>query len=272
MTSPYMPLFVGDYLADTAHLSAAEHGAYLLLIMTYWQRGEPLPDNDRRLARIARMSDDEWAASRQMLSEFFEVGDGAWVHRRVERELEVAAHRSAQARKAARASVNARAATAQRPISGRSADAQQAQERAVSLPEPVPEYTAASDAQARALDPSPPAELPDGIEAECRTILGAKAPPERSGAASDFGMLAGFDRADVLAACRDWAADPTQAALRRWKPLTGWARSAQDARLASAARVASAGRAAQRAPPVPKAPRYTMFDAYREMMAEAESG
>ena len=51
---PYIPLFVADYLADTSHLSTLEHGAYLLLIMNYWQRGESLPCGDMQLARIAR--------------------------------------------------------------------------------------------------------------------------------------------------------------------------------------------------------------------------
>lgn len=79
-----MPLFVADYLADTAHLSAAEHGAYLLLIMNYWQREKPLPADDRKLARIARMSDAEWEQSRETLAEFFVVDGEGWSHRRAD--------------------------------------------------------------------------------------------------------------------------------------------------------------------------------------------
>ena len=48
---PYMQLYIADYLADTMHLSAEEHGAYLLLMFNYWQTGKPIPKN--RLAKIA---------------------------------------------------------------------------------------------------------------------------------------------------------------------------------------------------------------------------
>jgi len=84
---PFMPLYVADYLSDAAHLSTLEHGAYLMLIMTYWQRGEALPDDDRKLARICRCEPRTWNRLRLVISEFFEVSDGKWLHRRVEREL-----------------------------------------------------------------------------------------------------------------------------------------------------------------------------------------
>lgn len=84
MNRPWMPLYVADYLADTGHLSAAEHGAYMLLIMHYWQNGS-LPQEERRIARICRLNDAEWENSREVLSDLF---DGGWRHKRIEAELE----------------------------------------------------------------------------------------------------------------------------------------------------------------------------------------
>lgn len=84
---PYMQLYVADYLADAAHLSTTGHGAYLLLIMNYWQRGEPLPDNDRKLARIVGLTEAEWLDLREDIAEFFTVADGEWRHKRIELEL-----------------------------------------------------------------------------------------------------------------------------------------------------------------------------------------
>ena len=87
MSRPWMPLYVADYLADTGHLSTLEHGAYMLLIMHYWSKGS-LPDNDKRLASIARLSLEQWGDMRPTISEFF--GDG-WKHDRIDGELETAA-------------------------------------------------------------------------------------------------------------------------------------------------------------------------------------
>src|SRR5690606_28714882 len=76
----WMPLHIETYLADTGHLTAAEHGAYMLLIMTYWRDGG-LPDDERLIARIAKMSKDDWAESKDILASYFKDG---WRHSRID--------------------------------------------------------------------------------------------------------------------------------------------------------------------------------------------
>ncbi len=107
---PYMPLFVSDYLADTAHLNTREHGAYLLLIMNYWQREGPLPGDDKRLAAIVKLTHGEWLTVKPEIQSFFiEHSDGKanalrWHHERIDHELKIARGKSSKAR----ASANAR--------------------------------------------------------------------------------------------------------------------------------------------------------------------
>lgn len=90
MSAPWMPLYIADYLADTTQLTTAEHGAYLLLIMTYWRQGG-LPDDDAMLARITRMTPKEWTRAKPVLAAFFQAG---WKHSRIEKELEKSARKS----------------------------------------------------------------------------------------------------------------------------------------------------------------------------------
>lgn len=80
---PWMPFDIGDYQRDTGHLSVAEHGAYLMLIMHYWVNGG-LPDDERMIARLSRMSPDQWAESRDILAGLFRDG---WRHKRIDEEL-----------------------------------------------------------------------------------------------------------------------------------------------------------------------------------------
>lgn len=83
----WMPMYWGDYLRDTMHLSTEEHGAYMLLIGHYWTTGKPLKDDDVLLSRIARMTKIQWKSARCTISEFFIKGDGYWRHNRVEYEI-----------------------------------------------------------------------------------------------------------------------------------------------------------------------------------------
>ena len=98
---PYMQLYVADYLADTMHLTVEQHGAYLLLIMNYWQTGKPLPDNDQRLQCICKASAEQWQELRPAIEEFFIIRGGYWYHNRIEDDLEKVRSKSESARKAA---------------------------------------------------------------------------------------------------------------------------------------------------------------------------
>lgn len=84
----WMPLYWGDYHAATGHLSALEHGAYLMLIGHYWNTRKPLPVNDDALARIAKCTAREWASIKATILEFFDTSDPACMrHGRIDREL-----------------------------------------------------------------------------------------------------------------------------------------------------------------------------------------
>lgn len=104
---PYMQLYVADYLADTAHLTTEEHGAYLLLLFSYWQTGKPLRGD--RLASVARLSNERWNDVEPTLKEFFHVVEGMWMHFRVEADLEKVDSKSKKNSDAGKASAKAKA-------------------------------------------------------------------------------------------------------------------------------------------------------------------
>ena len=105
-STPWMPFYPADYLADTRRLTTEQHGAYLLLLMDSWSSGA-LPDDDAVLARVAGLDAESWARARPVLAGYFEITDGKWVHARIERERE-----HAQAYAQASSSRGKKAATA----------------------------------------------------------------------------------------------------------------------------------------------------------------
>lgn len=117
---PYMQLYIADYLADTMHLSAEEHGAYLLLMFNYWQTGKPIPKN--RLAKIARLTNERWVDVEPSLREFFCDNGEEWVHLRIEEDLASVREKLTKKSAAGKASVQARR-------SRKEADVQTKQER-----------------------------------------------------------------------------------------------------------------------------------------------
>jgi uncharacterized protein YdaU (DUF1376 family) len=93
MKYPWMPLFWGDFLANTMHLSAQEAGAYLFLIAHAWEHDGTIPGEKVRLARIAHVRQDQWNKVWCALQNFFEpksivpLIDG-YTHSRVLDELQ----------------------------------------------------------------------------------------------------------------------------------------------------------------------------------------
>jgi uncharacterized protein YdaU (DUF1376 family) len=99
-TDIWMPVFIGDYLADTMHLTTEQHGAYLLLLFHLWRRGS-LRDDDAVLAKISGLGESAWKMHRPALAEFFKIHDGLWQHGRVDKEkARVAATKQSKAKRA----------------------------------------------------------------------------------------------------------------------------------------------------------------------------
>lgn len=129
---PWMPLYVSDYMADTAHLTVTEHGAYLLLIMNYWHNGG-LPSDEGKIQRIAKMTNHQWAKSRDTLNAYFFDG---WKHKRIEEEIahaiEISEVRSANAKqKASKTTAKVYTLHTTQPL----AKANGTRKRAIPLPE-----------------------------------------------------------------------------------------------------------------------------------------
>ncbi|MEM7173624.1 MAG: YdaU family protein [Pseudomonadota bacterium] len=102
--APIMPMATDAMIADTTHLSPEEFGAYHLLLYATWRNnGHPLPDEDKRLARVCRVTAPRWRRLRPVLLEFFDISDGTWRQKRLEKEWAyVAERREAQRRNGAK--------------------------------------------------------------------------------------------------------------------------------------------------------------------------
>jgi uncharacterized protein YdaU (DUF1376 family) len=85
----YYRRYVGDYLRDTAGLSLAEHGAYTVLLDTYYATMRPLPESLDALYRLCRaMNKTEQSAVRAVAEAFFPVSDDGLRHnKRADAEL-----------------------------------------------------------------------------------------------------------------------------------------------------------------------------------------
>jgi uncharacterized protein YdaU (DUF1376 family) len=119
---PYMQLYVSDYLADTAHLSAEQHGAYMLLLMNYWQKGKPLDNTNERLQHVARLSDKAWISNKEILAEFFLIEGDIWTHTRIEEDLAKVREKSVKASTAGKRSFSVRSTSVEHSFNHKDKD------------------------------------------------------------------------------------------------------------------------------------------------------
>jgi len=89
MAKAWFPFYFSDYTSKTEHLTLAEHGAYLLLMGSYYKTGCKLPANAKQLQRICRAFDtEEVDAMNSILDQFFEKHEDGYRHVRIEEELD----------------------------------------------------------------------------------------------------------------------------------------------------------------------------------------
>jgi uncharacterized protein YdaU (DUF1376 family) len=84
----HYPHHIGDYAKDTMGLSQGEHGAYRLLMDSYYATERPLPDDKTELYAIARAtSPAERKATDRVLGKYFTLKDGAYHKNRIDEEI-----------------------------------------------------------------------------------------------------------------------------------------------------------------------------------------
>lgn len=83
-----LPMWVDAFLRDTLELDAAEIGAFNLILWAMWGREScDLPDDDRKLARVTRVTPQTWKRRiRPTLEQYFEVESGMWISIRLRKE------------------------------------------------------------------------------------------------------------------------------------------------------------------------------------------
>lgn len=89
-THPYIPLYIDDFEAATAHLTPEEDGIYNRLLRLCWRTpGCSLPNDHAWIARKIRMAADDFQrAGEPVLAEFFTLIRGRLTQRRLKTEYD----------------------------------------------------------------------------------------------------------------------------------------------------------------------------------------
>lgn len=93
MSIAWFPFNIKDFVANTMRLTTEAKGAYLMLMLDYYEQGESAPDDDDVLAAITGLSLEAWRRHRKVLAPLFQIRDGFWQHDRIEQEMREAEHK-----------------------------------------------------------------------------------------------------------------------------------------------------------------------------------
>lgn len=155
--TPFMPLWVADFIRDTLDLDAKEVGAYMLILMTMWGRNGYLPNDTVKLQRVARCGRD-WPRVWGSLAHYFTVDGDRITQGRLLIELQkVAAKREVNAQHGARGGHAKALKTRERGVANATVSLQQ--------PEPEPDKNTEAKASVVRLAPDHSRECVDHFNA-----------------------------------------------------------------------------------------------------------
>lgn len=90
----YYPHHIGDYLRDTAHLSALEDGIYRRMLDLYYASEKPLPLDFDWLCKLVRAREaPEREAAKEILQQYWEKREFGYVNNRADEEIRKAKKR-----------------------------------------------------------------------------------------------------------------------------------------------------------------------------------
>lgn len=101
---PALPIWTDALLGDTQHLTTAEFGAYMLMLIVAWRSPDcALPNDENYLMRITRTG-SHWPRMAQSLMPFWQIGgDGKLRQKRLTKTRVEVAAKSQKASNAAKA-------------------------------------------------------------------------------------------------------------------------------------------------------------------------
>lgn len=91
----FFKLYMGDYQRDTAHLSLAEHGAYLLMLQHFYSTERPLPTGTALHRMLRAQSKVERDAIDSVATQFWAKTPEGLVNQRAETEIRKSDHQRA---------------------------------------------------------------------------------------------------------------------------------------------------------------------------------